>query len=182
MQRTRHGPATHVRRWATTPQATARRGAAARAAGTRVERTPSPQRRHLTRVGAARTTGRVSDAMSGDACQRLGGAHEERSDDLSGDQCAAAAASHCGAGIWEGNQGSGSDSEQSHQRGRAALRALMWAADAATERLASRVPCEASRNPNIIKLIVGLRHLLALPTSRRSYIASTPAILCRRST
>ena len=74
--RTRHGPATHVRRWATTPQATARRGAAARAAGTRVERTPSPQRRHLTRVGAARTTGWVSDAMSGDACQRLGGARK----------------------------------------------------------------------------------------------------------
>lgn len=71
--------------------------------------------------------------MSGDACQRLGGAHEERSDDLSGDQCAAAAASHCDAGIWEDNKGSGSDSEQSHQRGRAALLACRWAAIAATK-------------------------------------------------
>lgn len=90
------------------------------AATARRERTPSPQRRHLTRVGAARTTGRVSDAMSGDACQRLGGAHEERSDDLSGDQCAAAAASHCGAGIWDTIKGSWRVSDKSHQRGRAA--------------------------------------------------------------
>lgn len=71
-------------------------------------------------------------------------------------------------GIWDDNKGSGSDSEQSHQRGRAALRALIGAAIAATERLASRVACGGVAKSQHNQVNRRLAPPAGAPTSRRS--------------